>query len=103
MNNCIMALIAALSLVSVARAQAPQALLQQYKCYICHADFEAKAGPAYIDVATKYRGNPKAVSIVAAMIRKGVRGNAPWHMPPHPEVSDADAKIMARYILSLKE
>ena len=103
MNICIMALIAALSLVSVARAQAPQALLQQYKCYICHADFEAKAGPAYIDVATKYRGNPKAVSIVAAMIRKGVRGNAPWHMPPHSEVSDADAKTMARYVLSLKE
>ena len=103
MNICSMALFAALSLANVARAQEPQALLQQYKCYICHADFEAKAGPAYVDVAASYRGNPKAVSIVAAMIRKGVRGNAPWHMPPHPEVSDADARTMARYILSLKE
>jgi cytochrome c len=103
MNVCLMVLIAALSVASVARAQAPQVLLQQYKCYICHGDVEAKAGPAYVDVAAKYRGNPKAVAIVAAMVRKGVRGNAPWHMPPHPEVSDADARTMARYILSLKE
>jgi cytochrome c551/c552 len=34
---------------------------------------------------------------------KGSHGNGPWHMPPHPEVSDADAKAMVRYILSLKK
>lgn len=29
-------------------------------------------------------------------------GEGPWHMPPHPEVSDADARRMVRYILSLQ-
>ena len=95
--------LAAVSLVGIARAQAPQILLQQYKCYICHADDESKTGPAYADVATRYRGNSQAVVILTAAIRKGVQGSGPWHMPPHPEVSDADAKKMARYILSLKK
>jgi len=77
-------------------------LLQKYKCYICHANEETKAGPAYIDVAGRYKGNPKAIAIVAAIVRKGEHGGGPWNMPPHPEVSRTDAEAMARYILSLK-
>ena len=98
-----LALAATLSLIGVARAQAPETLLQQYKCYICHADNESKTGPAYSDVTSRYRGNPQAVAILSAAIRKGAYGSAPWHMPPHPEVSDADARKMARYILSLQK
>jgi cytochrome c len=90
------------SAAGVARAQAP-VLLQQYKCYFCHADNEAKAGPAFVDVAARYKGKSQAVTILAATVKKGSHGGGPWHMPPHPEVSDADAKVMVRYILSLKE
>lgn len=85
-----------------AQGQSPQALLHEYRCYICHADSDAKAGPAYVDVAVKYRGRPDAVARVVATIKRGSHGGGPWHMPPHPEVSDAEAKVMARYILSLK-
>jgi cytochrome c len=85
----------------IADAQGPQALLQQYKCYSCHADHETKTGPAYVDVAAKYRGKPDAVKLIAAVVRKGAHGRSPWHMPPHPEVSDADARKLASYILSL--
>ena len=98
-----LALAATVSLIGLAQAQAPQILLQQYKCYICHTDNESKTGPAYADVATRYRGNSQAVAILTAEIRKGVHGSGPWHMPPHPEVSEADARKMARYILSLKK
>jgi cytochrome c len=83
-------------------AEDAPALLHKYKCYICHADSEPKAGPAYVDVAAVYRGNPKATAILVALIKKGAHGAGPWHMPPHPEVSDAEARKMARYILSLK-
>ena len=103
MNTVSLALAAVMCAVGVAQAQAPHVLLQQYKCYICHADDETKTGPAYVDVAGKYKGNPQAVAIVAAVVRKGAHGTGPWHMPPHPEVSDVDAKNMARYILSLKK
>jgi cytochrome c len=100
-NPMLVAVAAVISIFGVARAEAPQALLQQYKCYICHADKEAKAGPAYVDVAAKYRDVPQAEAKVAAVVRKGLKGGGPWHMPPHPEVSAADARTMARYILSL--
>jgi cytochrome c len=98
-----LALAATFFLIGITRAQAPQILLQQYKCYICHADNESKTGPAFIDVATRYRSNPQAIPILTAAIRKGADGSGPWHMPPHPEVSQADAKRMVRYILSLKK
>ena len=97
-----LALSAAMSNAGIAAAETPQVLLQQYRCYICHSDDEPRTGPAYADVAAKYRGNSQAVAILAVTVRKGARGGGPWHMPPHPEVSDADAKTMVRYILSLK-
>jgi cytochrome c len=80
----------------------PRALLTHYKCYICHADRETKAGPAYVDVAAQYRKTPDAVSVIALEIRRGLRHGGPWHMPPHPEVSVAEARAMARYIVSLR-
>jgi len=96
------AFIAALWAAGFAHAQAPESLLQQNNCYLCHADRETKTGPAYVDVAAKYRGKRDAVEAVAATVRKGSHGGGPWHMPPHPEISRADAMTMARYILSRK-
>ena len=94
-------LVAATFATGVAEAQTPQALLEQYRCYICHDDAETRTGPAYADVAAKYRHDPKAVAVLAALLRKGIVGDGPWHMPPHPEISDAGARTIARYILSL--
>ena len=77
--------------------------MHQYKCYMCHAGQGIQNGPCkYVDVAIRYKGNPHAVAVITGSIRKGAHGGGPWHMPPHPEVSGADARIMARYILSLR-
>jgi len=84
-----------------AAAPAATALMNQYRCYVCHEDTEPKAGPAFADVAAAYRGNPKAQSTVAAVIRRGQHGGGPWHMPPHPEISATEANTIARYILAL--
>ena len=84
-----------------AAATDPRVMLTQYKCYICHSDRQAKAGPAFADVAAYFRGKPDAVAIIARDIRHGMRSGGPWHMPPHPEVSPAEARAMARYIVSL--
>ena len=90
------------SATGIVRAQAPQ-MLEEYKCYFCHANREVKTGPAFADIADRYRGKPQAVAKLTASVRNGRHGGGPWHMPPHPEVSEADAKKMVRYILSLKE
>jgi cytochrome c len=79
----------------------PPVSLERYRCTICHADREARAGPAFADVAAKYAEDRQAVGKIARDIRRGVRTGAPWHMPPHPEVSPAEARTMARYIMSL--
>ena len=77
--------------------------LTHYRCYICHTDREPLVGPAFADVATFYRGKPGEVGKIATDIKAGVRGGGPWHMPPHPEITDAEARAMARYIMSLDE
>jgi cytochrome c len=87
-----------------ARGQAPpdaRTYLTQYKCYLCHADRETKAGPAFADVAARYRDDRAAVARLAREIRRGIRGGGPWHMPPHPEVSVSEARAIARYVMSL--
>jgi cytochrome c551/c552 len=77
------------------------AALTHYRCYICHSDREPLAGPAFADIAARYKGKRDAVSYIAQDIATGVRSGGPWHMPPHPEVSAAEARAMARYIMSL--
>ena len=98
------ALIVALAVITagVAHAQHGQELLRKYDCYICHADTETRTGPAYADVAAKYRGDPKAVATLIALVKKGAHGSSPWHMPPMPQVPDAAARQMVDYILSQK-
>ena len=99
----IAALVAAGAVQAAAAAERvdPRVYLTQYKCYLCHADREAKAGPAYVDVARRFQSRPDATSRLAAEIRHGLHRGGPWHMPPHPEVAPAEARAMARYIMSL--
>lgn len=94
--------VALLATTGTVRAQAPQ-LLEKYKCMFCHAEREEKTGPAFVDIAASYKGSARAVDALTAAIRKGSHGSGPWHMPPHPEVSEAEAKVMVRYILSLEK
>jgi|SRR6516225_1227943 cytochrome c len=93
----------ALVAASAAQAEDAQALLGKYNCNFCHARDEAKTGPAFIDIAERYSGDTKAIAKLTVEIRNGAHGAGPWHMPPHPEVSEADARSMARYILALKK
>ena len=96
--------VAALAFSAVAPAQDQEvpAMMQKNGCSICHSDRETMAGPAWVDIAAAYRGNPKAETALAAVVKKGVHGNGPWPMPPLPEVSDADTRKIVHYILAQK-
>ena len=96
------ALALALPLAAASAGSEPPPGLTHYRCYICHSDREPLVGPAFLDIAETYRTKPDAVSFIASEIRSGVRGGGPWHMPPHPEVTQAEARAMARYIMSLQ-
>ncbi len=79
-------------------------LIAMSDCLACHNEEKKVVGPAYVDVAKKYELNDKNVDYLAGKIiqgGKGVWGEVP--MTPHPNISEADAKDMARYILSLNK
>ena len=78
------------------------AMMEKYGCGTCHSERETMAGPSWVDIAAKYRGNAKAVTILAAEVRKGVHGGGPWPMPPLPEVPDAQARRIIHHVLAQK-
>ena len=95
-------LIASLALVATS-AFADDTLLKKNNCIACHAADKKLVGPSYKAVADKYRGQSDAADKLAKKIRAG--GAGVWGaipMPPHPQVSEADAKKMATYILNTK-
>jgi cytochrome c len=58
-------------------------------------------GPAYKDVAAKYKGNAAASDMLAQKVMKGGQGAwGPIPMPPN-KVSDDEAKKLVAWILSL--
>jgi len=78
-------------------------MLKKSNCMACHAVDQKRFGPSLKEVAAKYSDDSSAVGTLAKKIQSGgagVWGQLP--MPAQPQVSDADAKTLAEYILSLK-
>lgn len=101
-----MLVLAATALVTAGAAQAQdaKALLQKSGCTACHAIDKKLVGPAYNDVAAKYKSDAGAAAKLADKVKKGGSGVwGPVPMPPNAAVSDADIKTMVAYVLSLKK
>ena len=96
-------MVAASALLMAGTAQANADLAKSSGCMNCHTVDKKLVGPAYKDVAAKYKGDPGAADKLAVKIQKGSQGVwGPIPMPPNTKVSDADAKALAQWILSLK-
>jgi cytochrome c len=92
-----------LTAAATAPALADQALATAKNCMACHAVDHKVVGPAYKDVAAKYKGDKTAADKLAAKIMKG--GSGVWGaipMPANPQVNDAEAKKLAAWVLSAK-
>ena len=101
MKRALFALLAATTLA--APALADQALATAKNCMACHAVDKKLVGPAYKEVATKYSGQKDAADKLAVKIVKGGSGVwGPVPMPANPQVSEAEAKKLAAWVLSLK-
>lgn len=84
-------------------AQASEDLARKKACLACHQVNKAVAGPAFVDIAKKYKGDKKAAARLAEKVRKG--GGGVWNMPMGPmpaqgQVSEAEAKQLVGWILS---
>ena len=82
-------------------AHANLALAQKNACTACHAVDKKLVGPSYQDVAKKYAADKDAVAKLSASIRAGRRSGkwGPVPMPAQPNLSEADAKLLATWVL----
>ncbi len=96
-----MGMVAASALLIVGTAQASPELAKSSGCLNCHMVDKKLVGPALKDVAAKYKADPKAVDYLAGKIQKGSQGVwGPVPMPPNTKVNEADAKSLAKWILT---
>lgn len=91
-----------LSLVS-GSALASADLAKAKNCLACHAADKKIVGPSYKDIAAKYAKDKDAVAKLAKKIREGgvgVWGQIP--MPANPQVSEAEARTLATWVMAAK-
>lgn len=85
-----------------AMATSAPSLAKAKNCLACHDVNRKVVGPAYRDVATKYRGDPGAAERLSAKIRNG--GEGAWGqvpMPPNPTLTPNDVETLVKWVLSL--
>jgi len=88
---------------SGAFAQDAAALAKSKNCLACHAVSSKLVGPAYKDVAAKYAGQKGAEDQLVAKVLKGGSGVwGPVPMPANPQVSEAEAHTLVKWVLSQK-
>jgi cytochrome c len=102
MKKILIATAVGLSLASGA-ALASADLAKAKNCMACHANDKKLVGPSYKDVAAKYASDKDAAAKLAKKIREG--GVGAWGqipMPANPQVSEAEALTLARWVLTIK-
>jgi len=89
------------SSANAADAEKAKALAQAKNCLACHAIDKKLVGPAYTEIAKKYKGNKDAEAMLIKKVING--GGGVWGtipMPPNP-VKEDEAKLLVGWILSM--
>ncbi|MFT2009021.1 PQQ-dependent sugar dehydrogenase [Pontibacter sp. 13R65] len=79
-------------------------LINENDCMSCHTLDHKAIGPAFLDVAKKYKVNDATVEKLAVKVIKG--GGGAWgdiSMNAHPRLTKQDATTIVQYILSLNK
>jgi cytochrome c len=91
--------VAAAGMLAAGQAAADEALAKKHNCLACHTVDKKNVGPAYKDIAKKYKGQNVAAKL-EEKVKKGGQGVwGPVPMPPNPAVPDADIKTLVDWIL----
>ena len=94
--------VAASSEAANSRQSPGEKLVRANDCISCHAVSRKVVGPAYRDVAKKYRGHRNAVQMLSQKVKRG--GSGVWGQMPmtaHPALTTAQLREMLEWILSL--
>ena len=102
MNTIVLALLFSAGVAMSGQAQASADLAKTKNCMGCHALDKKVLGPAFRDVAAKYKGQKDAEAKMVASITKGSTGVwGPMAMPPNG-VNAAEALSLAKWVLAQK-
>ena len=103
-RSTVAALVAVASVTALATpARASEVLAKKHNCLACHTLDKKSVGPAYRDIARKYKGQAGIEAKLADKVKKGGQGVwGPVPMPPNAAVPDADIKTLVKWILSQK-
>ena len=92
----------ALMIFATQNVVADEALAKSSNCLACHSVDNKIIGPAFKDIAAKYKGDDGAIATLTDKVKNG--GSGAWGdmpMPPNAAVSDADIETLVNWILSL--
>ena len=102
MKSLVLVLLACAGVAMSAAASANADLAKSKNCMGCHALDKKVLGPAFRDVAAKYKGQKDAEAKLAASITKGSNGVwGPMAMPPNA-LSAADAQTLSAWVMAQK-
>ena len=97
-------LAAGLVVAGNALAEDGAALAKKHNCMMCHVISTNSTGPAFKNIAAKYKTDRDAQARLEMKVRSGGAGS--WGKMPMPvtskSVSDGDIKVIVQWILSLK-
>ena len=93
MKSILIAIAASLSVAAAGAANAQEALAKSDGCLNCHDVNTKKVGPAFKDVAAKYKGQADAEAKLVDKITSG-KGH------PKSKASADDAKGIVKWVLS---
>jgi cytochrome c len=106
MKSIIVSMIAAAGLMVAGSAFAAEmpALAKKMNCTACHAIDKKVVGPAWQDVANKYKGDAGAAAALQTKVSKG--GSGAWGTMPMPAndaagTKQAEIKELVSFILGL--
>jgi len=77
-------------------------LIARNDCKTCHNTYVKTIGPAYVDVARKYRNTKENIAMLSSKVIKG--GSGVWGeavMNAHPDIPEEDVNSMVSYIMTL--
>jgi len=94
MKSLMFAVLAAVGLSAAGVAQANADLAQKSGCMGCHAVDTKKMGPAFKDIAKKYKGNATAEADLVGKL-KAAKGH------PAVKTSDDDTKALVKWVLAM--
>ncbi|MEW5756744.1 MAG: c-type cytochrome [Pseudomonadota bacterium] len=85
-------------------AHADLELAKKSGCMACHAVDKKVVGPAWQDVAAKYKGDSSAKATIVSSLENGSRGK--WGQVPMPaqkRLTAEERDKLAEYVISLAE